>query len=81
VIKEIKTMAKCESIIRELRFVLEKELTHVYIFCEAVGDCPLGVQGWHFKTFAASVSAIDVLTMIGKGEEEYLLWPLNGPEH
>lgn len=73
-------MAKCDSVIKELRFVIEDELTQVYILCEAVGDCPLGVHGWHHKTFPASVSAIDVLTMIGKGEEKHLLWPLNGPE-
>lgn len=70
-------MAKCETIINEVRFVFENQLTHCYILVNAIGDCPITLQGWHHKTFPASLSAIDILTHHVAGE--YLMWPLDAP--
>jgi hypothetical protein len=71
-------MANCQTIIKELRFVFEDELTHVYIAVDAIGDCPISLQGWHYKVFPKSLSTIDILTHHVAGE--YLLWPLDAPK-
>ena len=63
---------------RELRFVIEDELTQVYVLIEALGDCPLGVQGWHHKTFPASKSVQQILEEGVKGDDP-VLWPLSSP--
>lgn len=70
-------MGKCSSTINEIRFVIEEELTQVYVFVTAEGDCPLGVQGSHHKTFPKSQSVKDIMN----GEEiaQYLDWPLDAP--
>ena len=72
-------MGKCQTEVREIRFVFEPELTQAYFSVQATGDCPIGVQGWHHKTFPASVSASDILARAGDGQESYLLWPLDAP--
>lgn len=69
-------MGKCSSVIREIRFVIEEELTQVYIHVDAFGDCPLGVQGWHHKTFAGSKAVDEILPETA----DFLLWPLKAPE-
>jgi hypothetical protein len=69
-------MGKCESHIRQVRFVIEDELTHCYVAVEAIGDCPLGVQGWHYKAFGKSQSAVDIL----QGDfKNHVLWPQEAP--
>jgi len=68
-------MGKCESTIKKVLFVIEDEMTHCYVAVEAKGDCPIGVQGWHHKSFPASISVEDIL----KKYFDYLLWPLNAP--
>lgn len=69
-------MGKCESTIKKVLFVLDEDATQCYVAVEARGDCPVGVQGWHHKSFPPSVFAVDIL----KGELfDYLLWPLNAP--
>ena len=70
-------MGKCSSTIREIRFVIEDELTHCYVAVQADGDCPIGVQGWHHKVFPASVAAVDILTP--KHFSDYLLWGQDAP--
>ncbi len=70
-------MANCETIIREMRFVFEDRLTRVYILVDAIGDCPISLQGWHTQTFPDTLSAIDILTHHVAGE--YLMWPLDAP--
>ncbi len=70
-------MGKCFSTIKEVRFVIEDELTQVFVAVQADGDCPMGLQGWHHKTFPASKSAIDILT---NHFEDHLLWPLAAPK-
>jgi len=69
-------MGKCSSIIKEVRFVIEDELTHCYVLIDAVGDCPLGVQGWHHKVFPASVPAIAIFQ---KHFDDHLLWGQEAP--
>jgi hypothetical protein len=69
-------MSYATSKIKEVRFVIEEELTQVYVAVDAIGDCPLGVQGWHHKTFPASISAIDILKNHFK---DYLLWSQKSP--
>lgn len=71
-------MGKCESSIREVRFVIESELTQCYVLVEAIGDCPIGVQGWHHKTFPASMAAVDILN--SKDFRDYILWAQNSPD-
>lgn len=70
-------MGKCESEIKEVRFITEPELTHCYVLIHAHGDCPFGVQGWHHKVFPASVSAMDILE---KHFSDYLLWGHEAPK-
>ena len=73
-------MGKCSSVFREFRFVIEDELTQAYVAIEAIGDCPLGVQGWHHKTFPASKSVVDILNGVADGSiEAFVLWPLSAP--
>ena len=54
-------MAAASVAYRELRFVIGDELTQCYVLCEAGGDCPLGVQGWHYKTFPPSMNVAQIL--------------------
>lgn len=70
-------MSYAGSVIREMRFVIEDELTHVYVAVDALGDCPLGVQGWHYKVFPASKSAVDILR--SPDFSDHLLWPQEAP--
>ena len=71
-------MSYAASEIKEIRFVIGDKLTHCYIAVDAIGDCPLGVQGWHYKVFPASKSVIDIL---GSTEfTDYLLWPQESPD-
>lgn len=54
-------MGKATVEVKEIRFVIEPEVTQAYVLCEAGGDCPLGLQGWHHKTFPGSRSVADIL--------------------
>lgn len=71
-------MAAAAQKYRELRFVIEDELTQVYVLIDALGDCPIGVQGWHHKTFPASVPVVAIVEKFG-GADDPVLWPLNAP--
>jgi hypothetical protein len=70
-------MGKCGAEVQEVRFVFEKELTQVYVLVRAIGDCPIGVQGWHHKTFPASKTALDILQ--NDLPKDYLLWGQEAP--
>jgi len=72
-------MGQCKMVYREIRFILEEELTQVYVAIEAQGDCPLGIQGWHHRTFPATRSALDVLEAMKHGAEDPVLWPQEAP--
>lgn len=71
-------MGKAGVNYREIRFVIEDELTQVYVLCEALGDCPMGVQGWHHKTFPPSVAVADMVTTIFT-KDDPVLWPQQAP--
>ena len=70
-------MGYCGAEIREIRFIFEEELTQVYVLVNAIGDCPIGVQGWHHKTFPASKTAADILQ--NDLPKDYLLWAQEAP--
>jgi hypothetical protein len=71
-------LGKCEVYVREIRFVIEDELTQAYYLYEARGDCPVQVQGWHHKTFPKSVAVIDIIKNARK--DDPVMWPLEAPE-
>ena len=57
---------------REVRFIYEPELTQCYVLLQAFGDSPIGIQGWHHKTFPAAKSAVDILI---HHAADAVLWP------
>jgi hypothetical protein len=71
-------MANTQVFYRETRFVFEEELTQVYVYMDAYNDVPIGVQGWHHKTFPASKSAVDILNSMG--DDSPILWSQKAPE-
>ncbi len=74
-------MANTVIAYQELRIdVRDPELTQVYIFIENLSnDGMLGVQGWHHKTFPASMSMLDILNAWASGKENPLMWSLKAP--
>ena len=72
-------MGKATVTYREVRFIIEEELTQVYVHCEAGGDCPFGVQGWHHKTFPPSLNICQIMSLWGEGDDP-VLWPLDAPK-
>lgn len=73
-------MGKASYSTKEIRFVFEEELTQVFFFIEAEGDCPIGVQGSHHKTFPKSMSALEILGQLAEGKEDPVMWGLEAPE-
>lgn len=75
-------MANTVIAYQELRIdVRDPELTHVYMLIDNLSnDGMLGVQGWHYKAFPASMSILDILNDWAKGGEDPLLWPLKAPK-
>jgi len=69
-------MGKAYMKYREIRFIIEDELTQVYVFIEAIGDSPLSVQGWHHKTFPASRVIVDI---INEDLANSVMWGLEAP--
>lgn len=73
-------MGTCAQVHKQVLFVIEDELTQAYFHIEAIGDCPIGVQGWHHRTFPASKSVINILEGIADGSiEDPVLWALEAP--
>lgn len=72
-------MANSSVEIREVRFLIEPELLQVYVRMDAFGDSPIGVQGWHHKTFPPSLNLQDVLQLWADGKEEPILWSQKAP--
>jgi hypothetical protein len=54
----------------------DEQVTHAYVAIKALGDCPIGVQGWHYKAFPSRVPTVDILQ---KHAHEMVLWPLKAP--
>lgn len=70
-------MADAGYSVVEIRIIVEHpELTEAYVLINAIGDAPLGVQGWHHKTFPASMSAVDI---ISKHAGDWVLWAQEAP--
>lgn len=76
-------MANTKIAYQEIRFdVRHPELTQAYVLIENLsGDGMLGVQGWHHKTFPASMSTLDIMKAWADGKEEPLMWAQQAPEH
>ena len=70
-------MADTHIYFREVRFLIEKELTQCYVFLDAYVDVPIGIQGWHHKTFPASMSNVDILNATVK--DDPMMWPQAAP--
>ena len=60
---------------RETRIVYEEKMTHCYVLLEPLGDCPIGVKGWHYKAFPASTSGEDIF----RESVEAVEWPQAAP--
>jgi hypothetical protein len=74
-------MGKCSVLYREVRFIIEPEITHCYVRMDAVGDCPVGLQGWHKRSFPASKGVLDILIDISDGAiEPPEFWGQEAPE-
>ena len=70
-------MANSKYNFREVRMVYEDDVTHCYVYLEALGDCPIYVQGWHYKAFPASVPGCDIFE---NQVLEAIKWPLAAPK-
>lgn len=72
-------MSNCVTQIDETRFITkDPNITHVYVCVSIVrGDCPIGVEGWHYKTFPAEIPAVDIMNLHLK---DHVLWPQKVPE-
>lgn len=57
--------------------VSDSDLTNVWVMVDAHGDCPIGVQGCHFKAFPARMSMLDI--MQSKDFLDHVMWPLDAP--
>jgi len=68
-------MGRCECIIKKVLFVIEDKETQCYVAVSAAGDCPIGVQGWHYKSFDPPIPIVNIL----KEHFDYLTWPLSAP--
>lgn len=71
-------MGACDVIFKEVRFIIEDELTYCFVRVDAIGDCPHTVQGWHSRTFPASLNCIQILESMA--EENPILWPRQAPK-
>ncbi len=73
-------MGKASAEVLEIRFIIEPELTQAYFLYRGHGDVPLGVTGWHHKTFPKSVPVVDILKADSIAKDDPLLWPLEAPD-
>jgi hypothetical protein len=62
---------------KELRFILEPEITQVFILASCEDDFPPDVCGWHHKAFPASQSVETIAR--GMVEDRPYMWPLEAP--
>lgn len=69
-------MATAHTRIKRVEFIIEDELTICNIFYESNEPGTPWGGGWKTKTFAKSVTAVDILN---KDAKDYLLWS-NGRE-
>lgn len=63
-------MGKCSTFYDELRFdTRDPDVTHVYMFIRAEGDCPFWCYGWHHKAFPSSVTTPEIITKLWEGDD------------
>ena len=62
----------------EARFVLEPELTHLYVRCSPDSDGGWLVGGWYHKVLPASAAALPALAEALE-KADYLLWGRGAP--
>ncbi|MDD5358450.1 MAG: hypothetical protein PHX80_04835 [Candidatus Nanoarchaeia archaeon] len=72
-------MANTHVYYRELRFIIEDELTQCYVRLEAINDAPIGVTGWHHKTFPKSKPINKIISYMVTRKGAPMMWPLNAP--
>lgn len=72
-------MGKCEVTYREVRFLIN-ELTEVYVRVDADGDCPMGLQGWHYKAFPPGKVIEEILQEMFNGVDDCILWGQQAPK-
>ena len=74
-------MANTVIKIEEVRFDLRNEqLTGCYVFINNLSnDGLLGVHGWHYKSFPATITIMDILKG-WEGGDDPLLWPQQAPK-
>ncbi len=65
----------------ELRFdVRDPDITHVYVAVTADHNCPISVQGWHYKAFPARLNTLEVHEMMFADDDDpIIMWPLKAP--
>lgn len=73
-------MGKAIYSIDEIRMNFrDPELIEVFVCVTIMGDVPLGVQGWHHKTFPSRVPGLDIYTAMFTGEDNPVLWHQETP--
>ena len=71
-------MGKASYDMTEVRFIIKPDFTECYVFCEVNGDCPIGVQGWHYKVFSKDIPIIDIIPQY---ITECVLWSQKAPNN
>ncbi len=85
-------MANTSIWYRETRYIFHAHSVEVYVRIEVGEDCPIGVEGWHYKHFVDGV--IDDPTDIVEGRQQVngqwsadhinvsnsILWPQQAPK-
>ena len=69
-------MANAGYDILEVRFLIKPDYTECYIYCEAVGDCPISVQGWHYKVFSKETTVEEIVKIYPM---QCVVWPQKSP--
>lgn len=65
---------------RQVRFDIKDDFTEVYVLLEAHGDCPIGVQGWHYKVFGKDLPIDAVMRKMFTEGDDPVLWPQKAPD-
>lgn len=74
-------MGEASMTYREVRFLIHDHSVECYVFIEAHGDCPIGIQGWHYKHFVDGVerAVIDLPLIIKDYVNDACMWPQQAP--
>lgn len=69
-------MANSSYAFKEVRFVIEDDVTKVWVLLIAHDDNPIGVHGWHYKEFPDSVPVVDIAQ---RYIEDAVMWDRQNP--